>query len=237
MGIMQRYIFDKWVKNVHVMAEVKHLAAIRMQNFARAMLAKLWVKRVIKEEWAASYIQMCWRGRKGRMKYGAARQRAWDNEIKVTLYRGRQIRKDKREVFNRFHAEVKIKKALFLLNKRLINKVFKVGLLKYANLSKMAKQEELRRKHKVVGIIQRMWRGYLGKERYLGAVKLQKAAIFAQSCVRRSFARTRFAIIQMNFWAATEVERCWRGYKARRKLHHLKVADFLRAADNNNYDR
>ena len=237
LGRGKRFTFDRWIRFVEITAEIKHYAAVRIENFARASLAKMWVKRIKKEEWAANYIQTCWRGREGRLRFGAMRQRAWDCEIKATTYRARQIRKRKREVFNCFLAEVKIKKALFLLNKRLLNKVFKVGLRNYAHISKMAKNEEFKRRNKLASIIQRVWRGYLGKERFMAAVRLKKAAIFAQACVRRQLTRTRFAIIQLNFWAATEIQRCHRGHMARRMLHHLKVADFLRAADNNNYDR
>jgi hypothetical protein len=41
----------------------------------------------------------------------------------------------------------------------------------------------------------------------------------------------------MNHAAAIELQCAWRVYTAKCVLHALKLADFLRAADRNDYDR
>ena len=100
-GAMARgiaYRWDLWKKYIVMTKELKYVCASIINNFARSVLAKTWVARVKRERDAAAYIQRCWRGRAGKQRFSAMKQRAWDNEIKVMTYRARKIRELKREV-------------------------------------------------------------------------------------------------------------------------------------------
>lgn len=239
-GAMARgivYRFDLWKKYVVMTKELKEICASIINKFGRTVLAKTWVARIRKERAAAELIQRLWRGRDGKKRFGAMKQRAWDNEIKVTTYRARKIRELKREVFFRIIAENKVKKGLLRLNRSLLLITFKYGLKKYAHFAKINRDKEYKRRNDLANTIQSWWRGYLGRQSFLHTVKLHNTTIFLQACVRRNLARTRIYIIRINNHNAIEIQCAWRVFVAKNVLHALKVADFLKAADENNYDR
>ena len=231
------YRFDMWKNFLEIMKEIKGAAAEVINRFSRSALAKVWVARLKVEMAAAEYIQRCWRGRSGKKNFAAMKQRAWDNEIKVATYRARKIREVKREMFYRILAENKVKKGLLRLNRSLLYITFKYGLKKNAHFAKINRDKEFKLKNEVANSIQSWWRGYLGRQTFLQAIRLREATVYLQACARRNLARTRIYIIRINNHNAVELQCAWRIYVAKNVLHGLKVADFLRAADNDNYDR
>jgi len=235
-GVAHR--FDMWKLFLVVMAEIKYAAADVVINFGRSVLAKTFCARVKRERLAASLIQRLWRGRQGMLDFQNEQQREWNNQMTCMRFLAKQRLKAKKETFYRiFVNPVRIKKGVMRVNWGLMKMVFKHGIKKYAHFSRLEKDKLYKLKTEKATFIQSWWQGYLGRQRFLGAVRLKKKCIFLQSCVRRNLALTRIYFIRMNHAAAIELQCGWRVYASKCVLHAIKVADFLKAADNNNYDR
>ena len=191
-GIVYRW--DLWKKYVVMTKGLKSACASIINNFARSVLAKTWVARVRRERDAAAYIQRCWRGRAGKQRFAAMKQRAWDNEIRVMTYRARKIRELKREIFYRIIAENKVKKGVLRIQWRLLYMTFKYGLKKYAHFAKLNRDKEYKIMNEMTNKIQSWWRGHLGRQVRKHFLVDQRAVLILAFVVSKSLTPSLLAL-------------------------------------------
>ena len=85
--------------------------------------------------------------------------------------------------------------------------------------------------------LQKTYRRNRAHKQWFVTLNLTNAVLLLQRCWRGYLGRREAWLLQWRHHLATRVQACYRGFMARRKLVGLRVVDLLRSAEDNLYDR
>ena len=159
---------------------------------------------------------------------------------KILLMLGGSAKALTRNVFQAWHhkcvTEKKAKAMVRRIYKKLFRKILRamriyVGLMQQERMILFDKQTAAATQ------IQRVYRGLLGRRRFGYCWDLNEAALLVQATWRGLLGYRIMRAIRWQHYCATSIQAAWRGFVARRKLVGMRIADVLRAAEANHYDK
>ena len=232
--------FRRWVYFVFLRHQEKHWAASKIAALARGKWGRERARVVWLHNGMARRLQVWLRGRVAKIQVQRMKEELAKLNGKILLMLTGSDKALQRNVFRAWHhkcvIEKKAKSMVRRIYKKLMRKILRamriyVGLMQQERMILHDKQTA------AVTKIQKVYRGLLGRRRFDYIWRLNEAALLVQATWRGQLGYRIMRGIRWQHYCATAIQAAFRGFQARRKLVGMRIADVLRAAEANHYDK